>query len=91
MRRGGLCFQPPAPPGLPPPQDALQWGPLRVTEVWPLRKLRRVPAGEYLTAQMVAGSVIIAAVDDTPEKMAVNYRLYVEIGLTLYDHLQSSS
>jgi hypothetical protein len=50
-----------------------------------------VPAGEYLTAQMVAGSVIIAAVDDTPEKMAVNYRLYVENGLTLYDHLQSSS
>jgi Family of unknown function (DUF6931) len=50
-----------------------------------------VPPGEYLTAQMVAGSVIIAAADDTPEKMVAKYRLYVEQGLTLHGHMQAGS
>ena len=43
-----------------------------------------VPPGEYLTAQMVAGSVIIAAVADSPDEMKANYRLYIDQGLALY-------
>ena len=50
-----------------------------------------VPPGEHHTAQMVAGSVIIAAVADSPEEMKAHYRLYVEHGLTLYRHLQAGS
>ena len=43
-----------------------------------------VPPGEYLTAQMVAGSVIIASVADSPDEMKANYRLYIDQGLVLY-------
>ena len=43
-----------------------------------------VPPDEYLTAQMVAASVIIAAVADSPDAMRANYRLYIDHGLALY-------
>jgi hypothetical protein len=50
-----------------------------------------VPPGDYLTAQMVAGSVIIAAVADNPDEMKTHYRLYIEHGLALCRQLHAGS
>jgi hypothetical protein len=43
-----------------------------------------VPPGEYMTAQLAAGSVITAAVADDPKKMQENFYTFLRQGVELY-------
>ncbi len=47
-----------------------------------------VPPGEYMAANAIAGSIVLAAVSEQPEKANERYASFVEQGLVIADKIQ---